>query len=221
MQRHSKPIHTAVIHCTATRAGQDFPAAKIREWHLARGWSDIGYHLIVRLDGEIETGRPMQYQGAHVSGHNDGTIGVVYVGGLDADGSPADTRTPAQTAAIRLLLDELADDFGPLAVMGHRDFPGVAKACPSFDARAEYGPTVEPFEVVIHQPEESTMNDSKPFWASKTLWVNAVALIAAVTGAFGLDLGLDPETQTTIVAAVMAIVNVVLRIVTKGPVSLN
>jgi len=64
------------------------------------------------------------------------------------------------------------------------------------------------------------MDDSKPFWASKTLWVNVVALVAAVTGSFGL-LDLDAETQTSIVAGVMAIANVALRFVTKSPVKLK
>ena len=58
--------------------------------------------------------------------------------------------------------------------------------------------------------------ETKPFWASKTLWVNAIALVAAVTGAFGVDLGLDPETQTAIVGALMGIVNIVLRFMTKS-----
>jgi len=60
--------------------------------------------------------------------------------------------------------------------------------------------------------------ETKPFWASKTLWVNAIALVAAISGAFGIDLGLDPETQTAIVGAVMSVVNIVLRFVTKSAV---
>lgn len=58
--------------------------------------------------------------------------------------------------------------------------------------------------------------ETKPFWASRTLWVNAIALVAAVSGAFGVDLGLDPETQTAIVGAVMSVVNIVLRFVTRS-----
>jgi len=61
--------------------------------------------------------------------------------------------------------------------------------------------------------------ESKPFWASKTLWVNAIALVAAVTGAFGVDLGLDPETQTALVAAIMSVVNIVLRFTTRSAVT--
>ena len=61
--------------------------------------------------------------------------------------------------------------------------------------------------------------ENKPFWASKTLWVNAIAVLAALTGAFGMDLGLDPETQLAVVGAVMGVVNIVLRFLTKSTVS--
>jgi len=63
--------------------------------------------------------------------------------------------------------------------------------------------------------------DTKPFWASKTLWVNAIAFLAAVTGAVGLDLGLTPEAQTSIVTGVMAVVNIILRVVTNSGVSVK
>lgn len=56
--------------------------------------------------------------------------------------------------------------------------------------------------------------EEKSWYLSKTLWVNVLAGIAAVSGAFGLNLGLDVETQTAIVGGVMALVNVVLRVVT-------
>lgn len=63
--------------------------------------------------------------------------------------------------------------------------------------------------------------DSKPWYASKTLWVNLLTLIAAVAGAFGIDVGLDDETKATIVAGALAVVNVVLRLVTEKPVTLT
>ena len=56
--------------------------------------------------------------------------------------------------------------------------------------------------------------ESKPFWVSKTLWVNAIAVLAAVFGAFGMDIGLDPEMQIALVGGVMAVVNIILRLVT-------
>lgn len=61
--------------------------------------------------------------------------------------------------------------------------------------------------------------ESKPFWQSKTFWANVVAFGATVATAFGLDLGLDTETQAVIVAGVMSVVNIVLRFVTKTPVT--
>jgi len=63
------------------------------------------------------------------------------------------------------------------------------------------------------------MNDSKPFFARKTFWTNVIMLAATVSTAFGVDLGLDPETQIAVVGAVMAVVNIVLRFVTKSPIS--
>lgn len=61
----------------------------------------------------------------------------------------------------------------------------------------------------------------KPWWASKTIWVNIIAGVAAISTAFGLDLGLDAEAQAALVGGVMALVNVILRIVTKRPVTLR
>lgn len=66
--------------------------------------------------------------------------------------------------------------------------------------------------------ETEPMNPPKHPLASKTLWVNVVAGIAAVGTAFGLDLGLDAEQQTAIVGGIMALVNIVLRFVTKQPI---
>ena len=143
MKPHSRPIDTVVIHCSATPEGRFHTMADVRAWHITRGFSDIGYHYVLWLDGKIEKGRSEDRQGAHArtGGHNDGTLGVCYIGGMDADNKhPKDTRTPAQKAALRELLDDLADQYGPLKVIGHRDIPGVSKACPSFDAAAEYGP---------------------------------------------------------------------------------
>lgn len=60
--------------------------------------------------------------------------------------------------------------------------------------------------------------EGKDFWKSKTFWANTIAIIASITGVFGLDLGLDPEAQTATVATIMGIVNLVLRFTTKEPI---
>ena len=110
---------------------------EIDRWHRARGFAKIGYHYVIHLDGTIDKGRDESEAGAHVSGHNATTIGVCYIGGVSADdvNVARDTRTPAQKAAMEKLVRELLSRYPGAEVLGHRDFPGVAKACPSFDVR--------------------------------------------------------------------------------------
>lgn len=131
----TRVIEQIVIHCAATKPGQDIGAKDIRAWHLAKGWNDIGYHHVIRRDGAVEKGRDEAVPGAHVEGHNAKTIGVCLVGGIDDRGHPDNNFTPAQWTALKTLCGELAARYPAALFLGHRDFPGVAKACPSFDAR--------------------------------------------------------------------------------------
>lgn len=133
-----RTINEIIVHCSATPEGKNVTAADIRRWHTAgNGWSDIGYHFVVRIDGTVEPGRTLAQPGAHCRGHNARSVGICYAGGLAADGrTPKDTRTPAQRAAMLTLLKELKQQFPGAVIYGHRDF--AAKACPSFDATAEY-----------------------------------------------------------------------------------
>lgn len=131
-----RPITLLVWHCTATPEGKDYSIADIRSWHKARGFTDIGYHFVVHLDGKVEAGRPLDEIGAHVQGHNVGSIGCSYVGGVDADdvNKAEDTRTEAQKKAMISLTKKLVKDFpGISRIAGHNEF--AAKACPSFDVR--------------------------------------------------------------------------------------
>lgn len=133
----ARPISEIIFHCTATPEGKDFTVADIRAWHKARGWSDIGYHYVVYRDGRIMLGRPVGQVGAHCEGHNTGTIGVSYVGGLSADGKAAkDTRTPEQRASLLYLRNRLAAlHKGVRKLSGHNQYAN--KACPSFDVRRD------------------------------------------------------------------------------------
>ena len=81
-----RAIHKIIIHCTATREGDDISVDTIRRWHLARGWSDVGYHYVIDIKGNINAGRPIELMGAHCKGQNKYSIGVAYVGGVEADG---------------------------------------------------------------------------------------------------------------------------------------
>jgi len=132
-----REITEVIVHCSATPEGRDVSTETIRGWHTeGNGWSDIGYHCVVELDGKVCAGRDEERSGAHAKGHNKKSIGVCYVGGVDADQNPKDTRTDAQKESLKNLLKELIGRYPRAKIYGHRDFSD--KACPSFDAKAEY-----------------------------------------------------------------------------------
>lgn len=133
-----RKINKIIVHCSATPEGKDFTAADIDRWHRQRGWRCIGYHYVIELDGSIHKGRDESAIGAHCSGQNADSIGICYVGGIDKSGKAKDTRTTAQKDALLKLLKELRAKYPKAIIQGHRDFPGVTKACPSFDAKSEY-----------------------------------------------------------------------------------
>lgn len=128
-----------VIHCSATRPNMDVGAKEIDSWHRANGWNGIGYHYVIRRNGKIEKGRQENLVGSHVAGHNSNSVGVCLVGGIAATGKgwpPENNFTDAQWDSLRDLLNELTARYPSATILGHRDFPRVNKACPSFDARA-------------------------------------------------------------------------------------
>lgn len=126
-----------ILHCTATPDGRHVDVDTIRSWHRKRGWSDIGYHYVIYLDGSVHAGRDVAKAGAHVVGHNADTIGVVYVGGTDAGGKAKDTMNAAQETAFVNLVKHLRDQYGPLTLHGHNEY--AAKACPSFNVKQKFG----------------------------------------------------------------------------------
>lgn len=150
-------IDAIVIHCTASKAGQDLRAADIDKQHQERGFAMIGYNYVVDLDGTVEIGRPLTRDGAHcntagLSGksYNKHSIGIVYVGGLDENGNPADTRTDAQKIAMHELVLWLMEKYPIVEVIGHRDASQDKngdgkitpnewiKQCPCFSVRDEF-----------------------------------------------------------------------------------
>lgn len=130
-----RAINTIVVHCSATIQGADFSANDIRRWHKQRGWSDIGYHFVIKLNGAVEQGRNIEKTGAHVAGHNVDSIGICLIGGLDNNKQPKATYTDAQIHALKGLLARLSAVYPSADILGHRDFPNVHKACPCFDVR--------------------------------------------------------------------------------------
>lgn len=134
---NKRNIKELIVHCSATPEGKDYSVDTIRQWHLQRGFSDIGYHYVVYRDGSIHIGRDESVIGAHCTGHNTNSIGVCYIGGCASDGkTPKDTRTTEQKQSLVKLLKELKTKYPQASIHGHRDFS--SKACPSFNATKEY-----------------------------------------------------------------------------------
>lgn len=134
-------IEKIIIHCADTYASMDVGANEIRQWHLDRGWSDIGYHYVIRRNGVIETGRDLdddgdvdEHVGAHALGHNAHSLGICLVGGKGNDGQPDCNFTLAQWESLGKLVSDLEARYPGADVIGHRDVSD--KACPTFNAGA-------------------------------------------------------------------------------------
>lgn len=133
-----RKIDKLIVHCSATPEFKEFDVDDITQWHLARGWSDCGYHLVIKLDGTVETGRPIVRAGAGVYGKNRGSIHVCYIGGMDRTMDKwIDTRTPEQKKALIETLETLKIEYPKAVVYGHNDFTNK-KVCPCFNAKEEY-----------------------------------------------------------------------------------
>ena len=134
---NKRTIKELIVHCSATPEGKDYSVDTIRQWHLQRGFSDIGYHYVIYRDGSIHIGRDESIIGAHCTGHNTNSIGVCYIGGCASDGkTPKDTRTLQQKESLLSLLKTLKIKYPNAKIYPHYKF--AAKACPSFNAEEEY-----------------------------------------------------------------------------------
>lgn len=143
-------VEYIVVHCSATPEGLDLNANDINRMHRNRGFSMIGYHKVIKLNGVVEEGRSIDKQGAHVKGYNHKSIGICYIGGLDASRKAKDTRTELQQVALVNELTALKQKFPNAKIVGHRDLSpdldgdGVIeehewmKMCPCFNAMDEY-----------------------------------------------------------------------------------
>jgi len=125
-----------VVHCTATP--QTTTVASIqRYWRENLKWKSPGYHFLIEANGTVHNLQPINLPSNGVAGHNANSIHVSYIGGVNGQRA-VDNRTEAQKTALLTILRDLKKQFPNAIIQGHRDFPRVAKACPSFDAKKEY-----------------------------------------------------------------------------------
>jgi N-acetylmuramoyl-L-alanine amidase len=144
--KNPRNIKYIVIHCTATPAETTIESIK-KYWKEQRGWGDTpGYHYIIQRNGNIIQLLDEKKNSNGVHDHNSSSINIAYIGGIDKEGKPVDNRSDAQKHAMFDKIVELTERYNGAEVKGHRDFPGVKKACPSFDVKkwlSEYIPDLE------------------------------------------------------------------------------
>lgn len=140
-----RPLNEIIIHCTDTRADwwedktTERKVSEVRRWHTTspRNWSDIGYHFLIDRDGTVMEGRPLEKVGAHVKGHNTGTIGISLFGGHGGAATDdfLDNFTEDQERALLTLIRQLQDNHPTITkISGHNQY--AAKACPCFSVPA-------------------------------------------------------------------------------------
>lgn len=134
-----RPIKYIAIHCTATQQTATVAAIQ-RYWRDSLGWKAPGYHLLIEPNGTIHQLLDFNGVANGVRGFNRDSVHISYIGGVNKAGRATDNRTDAQKKAILECIDRVIEwsDNKCLIIQGHRDFPNVKKACPSFDAKAEY-----------------------------------------------------------------------------------
>jgi len=129
-----RKIEEIIVHCSATKTSHDIGADEIRKWHVeGNGWSDIGYHFVIRRDGTVENGRDLEIMGAHCKGHNQDSIGICLVGGLDDALEAEFNFMPEQLAELRRIIVDLKKQYPESTLHAHNEFSN--KACPCFDVK--------------------------------------------------------------------------------------
>ena len=143
-----RTIKYIAVHCTA--GSQHTTIKELQQEFKRKGWKNPGYHYVVAADGTITQLLDEEKPSNGVKGYNSVLINVAYIGGIDAEGKPVDNRTAAQKASLAGLLGVLRKKYPAATIQGHRDFSPdrnrngriepseYIKACPCFDAKAEY-----------------------------------------------------------------------------------
>lgn len=135
---HSHDINYLVVHCALTMPSSDVKVHDVRKWHLNKGWSDVGYHFFITRSGELQEGRSVNYQGAHVKGFNGESIGICLAGGMNENANPANNPpaffnyTFKQLQTLVKLLNNLIQQYPGVKICGHKDLDR-SRTCPGFD----------------------------------------------------------------------------------------
>lgn len=127
----TRNVKKIIVHCADTKVNQSFDITDVDQWHKQRGFSMVGYHYYIKLDGTIQEGRNLEQVGAHCKGQNSDSIGICFEGGKNSDGSKWDSPLSAQLDSWHTLYQYLCLMFGNLPLKGHYEYS--EKSCPNFD----------------------------------------------------------------------------------------
>ena len=196
MMHGKKPVDTIFVHCAATRpewlAGSPL-SEKIKEmtrWHKAKGWSAIGYHWIIDRDGTVAGGRDEKTPGAHVAGHNTGSIGVCLIGGHGSSENDPFSKnyTTEQEIALFNLIQDIKTRASITQIRGHNEV--AAKACPGFNVK----------RWLQGKPAKPKLTESKTMQASAIQIASGAGAAATAVGA------LDGYAQLVVIGLAFVII---------------
>lgn len=174
-----------VVHCSASQASAELTAADIRRQHKNQGWMDIGYHFVIRRDGVIEHGRPVDAVGSHVKGRNSESLGICLIGGLNAKGRGEFNYTEEQMKSLDHIIKLMVNKYPDAEVLGHRDLSpdkngdgkitsiDWLKECPCFDVRDW---------LKADQKETHTVVGGETVWSIAVKYATTTTAIVALNG---------------------------------------
>ena len=120
----NRDVSKVYLHCSASSNPKHDDIAVIKQWHLDRGWSDVGYHLFIQFDGTIQEGRSLEKVPAAQAGHNTGSIAIC-LHGLEN----SSFRVP-QMASLQNLAQQINSSYSDITFHGHCEVSD--KRCPVF-----------------------------------------------------------------------------------------
>ena len=127
-----RDINRVVLHCTATQPDASIQSI-LNYWKHVKKWRSVGYHWIISPCGYAKSLAPIHEVTNGARGFNSDSIHIAYIGGVDKNNMPKDTRTKEQKDKTEFLLRGLRGQFPDIDITGHNKLKGVKKACPSFD----------------------------------------------------------------------------------------
>jgi N-acetylmuramoyl-L-alanine amidase len=137
----TREITEVVVHHTDTYENQPVDYDDIYKWHVTdRGFKDVGYHLLILRNGDLQVARPISVQGAHVlKGHNPFSIGIAFVGGLVGSSARRGTQRssttfrPEQWNTFKAFMRAFYTVHPGGQAFGHNDIDPDRRSDPNFD----------------------------------------------------------------------------------------